>query len=637
MLELEQLVSRWSNGDDIALSEFGGVEAVIQAADEMMRLDPLTTVQVIIENWESFDEHRGEVVAILSLAAATENLDVVDEIHDALLCDSAVLNYLAEVLVAKIRRLAERTGILGDIATETWTRLALGGWSSELQLRAHLQVRAERSTHDGEVTIYLVRSVGAAMGHWGDPELVVAMTNIGGIDEFEADAAFELGMYGLGIACAEKTPEAALEGIRTAIEYLRQAEKWDGRLDARAYLLPLEGLLLYAEGAQISKVDAETARQNVNEYLLGYKGLNRHWRQGRADTSIGWSMLLGLLNEAAQSTTTHWFDPSAVIEAAASLYLAEFSIEMIARVVDDRVGRPRSVSVLIRPKLIESFSAHSPSLEFIDRWLDRSRSSELSNKALISAVESLRAEISINRGEDSNVSVGDGNPKAEVDVALREFFEHHAAIKRTVSLNESNLVRRVIADIERVKPVNVIETIADLTALVLALVQFTAFHLDQKQSGSRRIFWLGNVPDENGHYPKEHVLSDALSGWLCANGLRAQIEVINIGGGEVDLAVRFSDHSFYIEVKRVLSKEEDDAATAHYGDQASQYAATDVPIVFLALLDYARRSVRIDLDGAIWTRAHQPDPQSRQYALTGFRVQGNVEPPSASSRRRRNK
>lgn len=638
MLEQARLLSRWSNGDSVSLSEFGGPDAILQAADEMLGTDPLSTVEVIVENWASFSERRDPVLAILAAAAATENLDFVDDIHDVLLGDADVLGAIAEVLVEKIRQLAERSGILGDIATETWTRLALGGWCRPLQLRAHLQDRAELAASEGDTTIYLVRSVGAAMSQWGDAELVHAMTAICGIDEFEADAAYELGLFKLGNACVAETSKASFDGIRSALEHLRQAERWDRRLDARAYLLTIEGLLRFAEGGQISDEEVATARHNVNEYLLGYRGLNRHWRQGRADTSVGWATLLGLLNQAAQSATSHWFDPSAVIEAAGALYVAETSIELIARGNADTAQPQRGVSMLIRPRLIESFVEHTPSAEFISLWLNRTRSSESPNKDLIVAVERLRAAIDPRRDEPPKASGGSGeadNPALSIEAALQDFFEQHAAIKRPASLSESNLVRRVIADIAGITPASVEATIADLTALVLAMVQFTAFHLDQKQSGTRKISWLGDVPDENGHFPKEHVLSDALSFWLSANGLRAQIELVNVGGGEVDVAVRFADESFYIEVKRVLTKEDDEAALDHYGDQATQYAATDVPIVFLALLDYAARSVRVDLEGAVWTRTHRPNPQSRAYSLTGFRVQGNVASPSTSSRRRR--
>jgi Holliday junction resolvase-like predicted endonuclease len=289
---------------------------------------------------------------------------------------------------------------------------------------------------------------------------------------------------------------------------------------------------------------------------------------------------------------------------------------------------------------VESFSEHAPSAEFIELWLDRTRASDSPNEDLIVAVERLRSAIEPHRSAPPKASGGSARadePASSIDTALQDFFEHHAAIKQPASLSESDLVRRIISDIRAITPAAVAATIADLTALVLAMVQFTAFHLNQKQSGTRKIPWLGDVPDEHGHYPKEHVLSDALSFWLSATGLRAQIELVNIGGGEADLAVRFTDESFYIEVKRVLSREDDEAATDHYGDQASQYAATDVPIVFLALLDYARRSVRVDLEGAAWTQKHLPDPQSRNYSLTGFRIQGNVASPSTSSRRRRGK
>lgn len=131
------------------------------------------------------------------------------------------------------------------------------------------------------------------------------------------------------------------------------------------------------------------------------------------------------------------------------------------------------------------------------------------------------------------------------------------------------------------------------------------------------------------------MLSEEIARWFSATGLRVQVEAVNVGGGDADVAIRFPSHTFYVEVKRVTSVEEDAAAAAHYGGQATQYAASDIPIAFLALLDYVHRVVRIDLEGVVWTTLHVPIVNSRTYALTGFRVQAYLDSPSAASRRPR--
>ena len=411
-----------------------------------------------------------------------------------------------------------------------------------------------------------------------------------------------------------------IDALRQAVAFLKKA---GDRADALAFRTPLNGLLRFIDGGQVTTDEVTAAKEAVHTYLLGYRGLQHHWRQGRADTSRGWSQLLEMLAGASRIDDTNWFSPIDVITAAGALFIAKSTVDVISS--DDEPEL--SIAGLVRPRIISALAKHAPSVEFLDAWLD-AEPAGTDQRPMRAAVEQLRSEIAKPSGAPlafSN-SVSKGTYEQ-----VQEFLDGLVAAQRQPTATDVFLSRRVLADIEAIVPEEVTEVASSLMGVILTLVQFTAFHLNLKQTGQRKVAWLGEVPDSDGKYPKEHVLSDHLAAWFNATGMRLQLETVNTGGGDADIAIRFPNHTFYVEVKRVLSKEDDAAATSHYGTQAAQYAGADVPIVFLALLDYVKRAVRIDLDGTIWTRPHQPDPASRTYAITGYRIQGNVESPSKAT------
>ncbi|MGG7507501.1 hypothetical protein [Plantibacter sp. YIM 135249] len=100
-------------------------------------------------------------------------------------------------------------------------------------------------------------------------------------------------------------------------------------------------------------------------------------------------------------------------------------------------------------------------------------------------------------------------------------------------------------------------------------------------------------------WPDEAVRADAINDALMGNGLDSTVEDEN-AGGRVGIRIRFHRCRFAIEVKRTVSFRDDDALVADYGVQATQYTSTDVPVAILAVADYHRRSVRMDLPATFY-------------------------------------
>jgi hypothetical protein len=626
--EVSDLLSRWGDGSAITLDELGGPTALLDRHD-LAQTHLLRAVQAICDSWAALENRRSDAVKALLEAAGTDDVALVSDIHEELLTNPDVITAIHKDLEKVVRRRAAgATGILADIAAETWTRLALGGWcTSSLPVCGHLAEMADTARATGATSSYLVRAVGAALQQWGYDDVRDAMSNLRTIDEYESDAAFELGLHQLGLACVSTDREFVLERLRAAVALFEDAALWEGRLDVRAYLGPLQGLLRFTDGGVVTEDEVTAARTVVSEYLLGYRGLARHWRQGRADLSNGWATLLGLLQAVSDATQPDWFDPTSIIEGAASLLIADTTLTLVSRTPDS--GNQGVVAVL-EPLIAQAFSNQGPSVAFIDRWLSAAGAATDPDLKMIRSVTALK-ELAVQGAADPKADGGPGDSvpgTAESDIeAFRAFFQ---ARERHLGLIEESVALRVFDDVKRIVPDVFADAAVEITGVVTDLVRFTSFYLAQRQSGSRTDDWLVGGRDRDGHFPGEHRLSDALKFWF-APSFSVGVEDADVAGGFADVVLRFARFNFYVEVKREEHHRENAWFVDRYGDQATQYAVSDIPVVFLAILDYAPRVTRIDLPGTFWTVSHRHPGATRDYALTGLRVQANTSSPSTVS------
>ncbi|WIB12604.1 hypothetical protein [Curtobacterium sp. MCPF17_052] len=617
----DALLERWMQDEDVALADFGGAGPFLDDVERLIGVDPLTVTEVVCTYWSEFSTFGDRAVAALTGAAAAVDPEI-DAVHDVLLGNPEVLTAIADQLIVVVAEQATTDGLFGDIASETWTRLALGDWCSSYSVRGHLQQRVAQV--GASASIHLVRAVAAAVNGWDDVELLPTMQALGELDAFEGDVQFELALRSLAAVGTAQGTDEALAHLRDAVARFESAERHDGRVDAAAYLATVRALLRFADGGVVTDDDVAAARFRVNDYIRGYRGLRRHWRQGHADVCSGWVQLTDLLAAAASADDQHWFAPATVISAAGTLYSAETSIELVVR--DKGDAAQRGISALVRPRLAEAFAAHQPAEVFLDTWLASVSTGQ--SQDLIDGVRQLRADLEARSGPKAEGGTDDNAHAASIAQIIRDA----AAAVPTPDRSDIRLVRRIIGDISRIAPDAVSDCGPELAALVLALVRFAGWVTNQPQTGPRLLPFLGPSVTEEGKNRNEAFLADSICGWLLGAGLTAEVEPQAIAGDRADVRVTFPGCRFYVEVKRILSTEEDGAAAAHYGDQAAQYAVTSEPITFLALLDYSRRVTRLDLDTAIWTTSHSLPEVQRAYALTGIRIQANVATPSAATK-----
>lgn len=193
---------------------------------------------------------------------------------------------------------------------------------------------------------------------------------------------------------------------------------------------------------------------------------------------------------------------------------------------------------------------------------------------------------------------------------------------------EQGLLKQILADCDQHAEGGIGPYRLELRLVLNKLIRFASFHLDAGQSGERAVPWFASRKP----WPAEHQVADDLNAMLCMGGLSSIVERPNTAGGRLDIAVTFPRCRICIEVKRVTATRTNDQLVTSYGAQAVQYAATDVPVAFLVVADYARRATRLDLTGAIDVSPVRLHPESRKHALTTLRLQANVTSPSSASK-----
>lgn len=627
------------------IEEIGGEELVYSEMTTLLNDPSLTdVVRLLCRSWP--DLKRPEVAAEFVVSATRSvHLGEFADILDVLLGSAEVLPAVAGGLVKNLRDEVRTMDVRADIAAEGWTRLALGEWCRSLEVRSALVGLAD----DGHTSPFLIRALGAALAEWHDTDIEQSMVRLVNDKDVESDIAMELGAYRL-VKAAESTTEAlAIAELQESVRWFARANNAEERRDAPAFHLATSSLLAFADGRPI---DAETVANLENaatEYLLLYRNLEPHWRQPRAQAISEWVSLVESMRRVSALDEPAWFEPAALIDQAAALFCAHQSLTLVVHVGTNSEELPSvGVAAIVQPRIKAGFAAQAHSVSFLDQWLAmkerESQSGEYISDVYRRFARSIAELVDRTGGSPPKASSG---PLDDL-LAARRLLRTKAASEspsmrtaiigatplvipaRELGLEEERVVRRILGDSAALVGPLAPEVEKEAISLLAVMVKYSSYLINQVQSGERKVPFLGI---SEAPFPAEYHLADGLNDRLLSHGLPSQIERTDVGGGRVDIALQFARFQLFVEVKRELTVRSNVDLFASYADQAVQYAGTDIPLAFLAVLDFSRHEVRVDLDHAFWTAAHST-ATSRVYAVTGLRVQGNVASPSKSSRSR---
>ena len=160
-----------------SLASLGGEEAILNCGlQHDHEPDAFTASLALTVSWGNIRD-RDAAKEWMRNAVQLLSDEELMAFNDVVLGSSVALPDLAGTLADAWRSVSDDDSVLrGNVALEGWTRLAAGGWTAGISLRAALFERAQRvASSTAEVDIFLVRAIGAALDQWEDQELESAL------------------------------------------------------------------------------------------------------------------------------------------------------------------------------------------------------------------------------------------------------------------------------------------------------------------------------------------------------------------------------------------------------------------------------------------------------------------------------
>lgn len=622
----------------LTVADLGGERAIYAEAGDLVRDSRVVDVaEALCGEWSTLTDPSA--AASLLITAVDQVTPLYGfELFDILVTAEDALPVIAVPLEASLSRLARGSGMLRDMALEAWTRLAVGDWASKLN---HLRAALEDGSTSEDPTTPLVRALGAALGAWPDASLRTALETLTRNEDLDADAAMELGLHDVAVATAKSTVDDVRAGLSGALDWFQRAYQEEGRSDAAAFSAVIRGVMTQTAGDTLSTDVYRSICDTVYEYLDGFIGGDVGWRGARPHAAGAWMELLGVLQQAK---TDKWYNPPLTIQSLARTLAAHSTMMVVVN-----PGGTAGVRALVQPHVDALVGSSAGVADYVRRWLEMSGPTE--DPALVHAVEDLLVHVEAPpalKGDRGSFTPGDAiraqlnltpelaevvSDALDATPELRPVLERIAVYSTPPSYTEEKVLEKVLDQCDQHADGGIAAFRPELTIVLTNLIRFTAYHLNQGQNGERSAPWLTKKKNANGVevWPLEHELADDLNQMLNMQRLKAYVEVVNTSGGRVDIAIVFERCTLYIEVKRTDENLSDEQLQKDFGTQAVQYAATDIPVAFLAVADYSRRRTRLDLPAVVQVRPHRESPTSRQHALVSVRLQANVSTPSATS------
>lgn len=623
-------------GDTI--ERLGGWQRV---ADELPGAldDPASVVLVRIVGRDAAEggaDGAAALPAIVDGVAAMESPAGFAECLDALLDAPAVLDIaagqLADALLAQVEaftKLAEPS--LGEVsraasALEAVTRLKVGGYGAPFGLLAVLE--RFRAPVPRRLAAAVVRSVGTAVDYWPEAarlasivEVVAGLAaptgpQVEGADPLDvvSDASWVLANVELVQALRATTQADMLGHLESSVGYLTVGVESYDRDDAKVLATIVDAVvaLVRAEWKPgMAALDAalpaagglEKLVEQQARFNMGLSGLNHWYGDVKLQMIAAWVRLVEDLNHAREQFAQQaFYRPEAAIDDLLNAYRASRSVEVVRR-DEDFDG----VLTVVQPVIEAGFASNMAFVANLDVYarelaerVDRADDDE--RPALVEqhgVAEQVLAEARkvLARGGSPGKGEG-GTATAPLPRQLEQFFGSDPEAVATISqLGQENVARlataventgtarRVSLQEARIlqslhgalsaSPEYAGEVKAAVDEVVLQMVRFVGNRQNAQENRKPYLF----DPDAD-----EDALHEDLYDYLwSAFGPSVDIEVPQIGGGRVDVRIKYAGFSIYLELK-VDDTKKPLSEKGAFLNQAVTYQATDVRIGFVVAL-----------------------------------------------------
>lgn len=629
----------WANGGkpfaNTAVAELGGWARLATEGATLAGGPALP----IVSNLAARDAEPGDTDAAAALQAIADAIlrthqpalfkDSVDPILASAVATEATGERLAaglEPLASAFLMREDREAIpdlLSADALEALTRLVTAGYGSRFAFLALLE--KFRSPTVAPMARAVIRSVSTAIDVWpAATPLIGVVRAVGGLDpvdgadtalaaDVESDAAWVLAMAALVAALRASTLTDMSPHLDEAARYFEVAAHTYQRPDAHPMLTIINALrdllsgiisgdpMSALAGEPLSAGSLLDLQDQARKFAVDSSALDHWFGDSKASTLRAWAQLAADLDGMRhQFGKDGFFQAEIVINGLLNVYLSSRTFR-----VGGRDAEIVGVQDLIQPVIEGGFASNASHLCNLEEY-----ETQLTDAAASSSDEGLHERLNATRsilqaarrvakgGETPGKVVGGalpaplplligrlvppGSPDAELIgrftpttlAVIEQHLDHVASARHHLNLVQTELFDDLRNKLAR-SPDYEGKVITVLDETLILIINFVASRTRAQPSHHKYLF----DPTAN-----ESAIHDDLYNYLVGNlGERAEYEVSEVGGGRVDIRLKFDTFALHIEMKvdRTQLPMEDRTA---YLKQAATYQGNDIRIGFLVML-----------------------------------------------------
>lgn len=598
-----------------------------------------TPVLLIVSNLAARDAKPGDADAAAALDAIADAILATDQptlLRDAiepLLASPVAIQVTGSKLVDGLERIASAflkrqdhdaiPDLLSADALELLTRLVAAGHGSPFALLALLEKFKKPIVVP--MARAVIRSVSTAVDVWpAADELVSVVRAVGGLDpenggdatlaaEVESDAAWVLAMAALLAALRASTLTDMSPHLNEAAKYFEVAATAHNRPDAH----PMLGIINTLRELTVSIVDSDPmaamAGQPLSAAVLGglleqmhrfsidSSGLDHWFGDSKVAALRAWACFAADLDEMrTQLGKDGFYQAEVIINGLLNVYVSSREFRVGYRDADIA-----SVQDLIQPVIEHGFASNSSHLCNLEEYTAELTDAATTNddeglhERLDAAQSILKAARRVLKGGETpgkadggvpsaplppliGTLVPPGSPDAELIeqitpatlAVIEERLDHVAVARRHLNLVQTELFDDLRSMLAR-SPDYKGDVIPVVDAILVLVINFVVSRTSGQSNHYKYLF----DPSAN-----EDAIHEDLYDFLVGNlGGRAEYEVSHIGGGRVDIRLKFDKFALHIEMKvdGTQLPMEDRIA---YLKQAATYQGNDIRIGFLVAL-----------------------------------------------------
>ncbi len=578
-------------------------------------------------------EAAAAVAAVADAVLATRQPTILRDSLDALLNSAAVIQVIGVKLVAGLEPVAasfldrtEREPV-ADLASadalEAMTRLVAAGYGSHFSLLALLQKFTVPTT--AQMSRAVIRSVSTAVDRWPEADPLVDVVRVlGGVDaveggdqelaaDVESDAAWVLATASLLRSLRAASVNAMAPHLEDAARFFEVAANTHQRPDAAAMLSIVEALRVLVTGVvsndpmgtmATTPLSAEVLagmREQALRFSVDSSGLDHWYGDGKRAALTAWAALAADLDlMGTQLGKDGFYQAEVVVRDLLSIYVSSRTFRVGTRWADI-VG----VQDVIEPVIEVGFATNASHLSNLEEYADDLESRDANEQdedaeALLYAARSI-VEIArrVAKGDEAPGKAGSGAPSAPLPPSLRRLvppgspdeeliahispsilaaieqrLDHVAAGRSHLNLAQQELfddLRKALSTSPDYKD----DVVPVVDQVLLLIINFVA----------------SRTSSSAGHYgylfdatANEDVIHEDFYNYLNGHlGARVEYEVSHVGGGRVDIRLKFDSFALHVEMKVDDTKLPMSDRTA-YLKQAATYQGNDIRIGFLVAL-----------------------------------------------------